>query len=301
MSLDDPFDDILNRPARQPRPPITYVCTRHGEYPENWRAFGPDRAVCPACIETGKALLGPWKQAWDQHARWQRTRAPERFRNRRLGNYRPADKTAAQALAAARQVASGNMQALALIGTVGTGKTHLGVGILAEVVRSGRTGLWVHVPSLLRDWRATFDKRSESTQEQLIETLNTPDVLVLDEVGADRADRSDWSLDQISMLIDERYRDGGAIVVTGNVSDLAAGIGGRGADRFDEMGVVIAMVGPSYRSKAADDPALQVPDDFTEPPARIEWTVCDAGVDRVEVRDRRPPGSGRQSHQELRL
>ena len=299
MSRDDPFDDILNRPARQPRPPITYVCTRHGEYPVNWRALGPDHGVCPACIETGKALLGPWKQAWHQHARWQRTRVPERFRNRRLGNYRPTGKTAAQALAAAREVAAGNMQALALIGSVGTGKTHLGVGILAEVVRAGHTGLWAHVPSLLRDWRATFDKRSESSEEQLIETLSAPDVLVLDEVGADR---SEWALNTISMLIDERYRDGGAIVVTGNLSDLAAGIGERGADRFDELGVVIAMVGPSYRSKAADDPALQVPDDFSEPPARIELTVCDAGVDRVEVRDQRPAGSqGRLAHQPLQL
>lgn len=294
----DPFDDILNRPAPQPPPPITYVCARHGEYPVNWRAHGPDRAVCPACIETGKALKAPWVQAWDQHARWQLTRVPERFRNRRLGNYRPTGKTAAQALAAAREVAGGNMQALALIGSVGTGKTHLGVGILAEVVRAGYTGLWCHVPSLLRDWRATFDKRSESSEEQLIETLSAPDVLVLDEVGADR---SEWALNTISMLIDERYRDGGAIVVTGNVSDLAAGIGERGADRFDELGVVIAMAGPSYRSKAADDHALQIPDDFTEPPERIEWTVCDAGVDRVEVRDHRPPGAGRQAHQPLRL
>lgn len=298
MSRDDPFDDILNRPARQPPPPITYVCARHGEYPVNWRAHGPDRAVCPACIETGKALKAPWVQSWDQYARWQRTRVPERFRNRRLGNYRPAHKTAAQALAAARQVASGNMQALALMGTVGTGKTHLGVGILAEVVRSGLTGLWVHVPSLLRDWRATFDKRSESTEEQLIETLNTPDLLVLDEVGADR---SEWALNTISMLIDERYRDGGAIVVTGNVSDLAAGIGERGADRFDELGVVIAMAGPSYRSKAADDPALLVPDDFTEPPERIQWVVSDAGVDRVEVRDQGPRSPGRLAHQPLQL
>lgn len=287
--------DDFDRPVRR-APPITFVCPRHGTYSPNHRAHWQDVNICPACIETGKALLVPWRQAWDQFTRWQRTRVPARFRNRRFGNYRPTSKAGAQALAAAREVAAGRMQALALIGSVGTGKSHLAIGVLAEVVRAGRSGLWVHVPSLLREWRASFDRRGEATEEQLLDLLSAPDVLVLDEVGADR---SEWALSTLSMLVDERYRSAGALIVTGNCATLAAGIGERGADRFDELGATVALTGPSYRAKAPDDPALQVPDDFTEPPARLAWIVCDAGADRIEAREHRPPGTNR--HQELRL
>ena len=259
-----------------------YTCARHGEYEPNRRNWH-DRDVCPQCIADGEAIKAPWKAAWAEYSRWQHAQIPEHFRNRRLGNYRPHTENARQALAASRELVSKRIRALALIGDVGTGKTHLSVGILAAAIREGSSGLWVHVPTLLREWRATFSKGSEQSEEQILQRLQHAQVLVLDECGA--TSRTEWELNAISMLIDERYRNGGAIVITGNLPHLAAGIGERGADRIDEMGVTLALTGASYRTRAVDDPGLKVDDDFIKPPTRIRWTVCEAGIDRVEARE----------------
>lgn len=300
MSRDDPFDNILSPPRT--RAQNTHVCSRHGEYAENYRADWQEVRVCPACLEAGKAIKGPWKQAWATYNRWQRTRVPERFRNRRFSNYRAATAEQQRALAAAQAVSADRIQAAALIGSVGTGKTHLSVAIVADAVRTGVECLWVSVPDLFREWKQTFAKGAETSEQQILDRINRADLLVLDEIGI--GNRSEWEAAQLFALIDERYRDGGRLVLTGNVHDLAAAIGDRAADRIDEMGMIVTLTGASYRSKAADDQALQADDDFTKPPGRIEWIVCDAGVDRPEdreVRDRSPSVTGKQSHQPLRL
>lgn len=297
MSRDE-TDDIFNAPV-QHRPPITYVCPRHGTYSRNVKAHWQDQHTCPACIEVGRAIKTPWQEAWTTYARWQRARIPERFGNRRLCNYRAATQEQQRALGAAQAIAQGDMQAIALIGSVGTGKTHLSVAIVADAVRAGTECLWLTVPDLFREWKATFAKGAEMTEQQIIDRIDQAKLLVLDEIGV--GNRSEWEAAQLFALVDERYREGGRLVLTGNITDLAGAIGDRAADRIEEMGTVVTLTGASYRSKAADDPALQVDDDFTKPPDRIEWTVCDAGVDRIEVRDKgpRPAFTGKASHQPL--
>lgn len=283
MSRDEIEDIFTSAPRR--REPIKFQCPRHGDYAENYRAHFTEQSICPACIEVGKAIKEPWKQAWATYDRWQRTQTPERFCNRRFTNYRAATKEQQRALTAAQAMVTNDMQALALIGAVGTGKTHLSVAIVADAVRAGVECLWVSIPDLFRQWKLTFAKGADTTEQQILDRLNRADLLVLDEIGI--GNRSEWEAAKLFELVDDRYRGGGRLVLTGNVTDLASAIGDRAADRIDEMGTVVTLTGASYRGKAADDPALQVADDFTKPPERIEWTVCDAGVDRVEVRDMR--------------
>lgn len=262
-----------------------FVCPRHGEYSFNARAHFTEMATCPGCIADGKAISRPWKEAWGTFDRWQSAGVPARFRNRRFENFHTATEEQGRALRAAKALATGDMQALALIGAVGTGKSHLSVGIVAEAVRGGAKCLWASVPDLLRTWKGTFAKGSELTEEKLLERIDAADLLVLDEIGL--GNRSEWELSALFALVDQRYREGGRLVLTGNVADLATGIGERSADRVEEMGTVLALTGQSLRSKAADDPALQIEDDFKRPVERIEWPVCEAGRDVIEERVRR--------------
>jgi DNA replication protein DnaC len=292
MKDDFDFDAPVVRQA-----PMQWVCPRHGAYAYDKQAWHTERFTCSACIAEGKPIKAAWERSWAIYSAWVHCGVPPRFRNRRFANFRPHSAQARQALDAAKALATGDIQALALIGNVGTGKTHLTTSIVAEAVRNGESCRWANVPDLLRELRATFDKRSETTTEEIIARLERPQVLVLDEIGA--ATGSTWELATLSALIDERYRNGGAIVLTGNVTELASAIGERGADRIAEMGVCLAMTGESYRSKATDDPALQVDDDITEPPASLELIYSEQGVDRRERFEKKHVASGKASHQPL--
>lgn len=292
---DDPFDNIDYKPPVKPAP-RTWTCPRHGNYTEQRQThYGP--FVCPICATDTKALKVAWGREWAVYRTWVHCGVPPRFRNRRFANFRPHSVQARHALEAAKQLVAGDIQALALIGAVGTGKSHLTTAIIADAVRKGESCKWVSVPDLLRELKATFIKGSETTTEEVLARLERPDLLVLDEIGA--ATGSTWELATLSALIDERYRNGGAIVLTGNVSDLANGIGERGADRIDEMGVCVTLTGESYRSKATDDPGLQVPDDFTEPPASIELVCNEEGIERRQRIEAQHPAAGKASHQPI--
>jgi DNA replication protein DnaC len=287
MSRDEIEDELFASAPRRIEP-AKFQCPRHGDYAPSPRAEWPNLNACPACLEAAKAIEDGWKQAWATYDRWKRTLAPERFCNRRFTNYQATTAEQLRALAAAQAVASNDMQALALIGSVGTGKTHLSVAIVADAVRAGVECLWVTVPDLFRQWKQTFAKGAETTEQQILDRINRADLLVLDEIGIDN--RSEWEVATLFDLVDTRYREGGGLVLTGNVTNLASAIGDRAADRIDEMGTIVTLTGASYRGKAADDPALKIADDFTRPPEKIERTVCHAGKDRRETRERTPPG-----------
>lgn len=253
------------------------ICPRHGSYQE-----GPyDRFACPTCKTEGNAIEKAWRASWVVWRAWQASGVPTRFRNRRFSNFRTPTKMHAAALKAAQAVAAGDMQGLALLGPVGVGKSHLGIAIAADAIRAGYVARWWNVAELLRAWRSTFERGSEIREETFLERLAAADVLILDEIGV-RA--TDWESAALTELVDIRYRDETAIVLTGNSTDIAQAIGERAADRLREMGAVLALAGASYRKQAADDLDLAIEDDFTAPPERIQWPVCDCGRDRIEIR-----------------
>ncbi len=269
-------------PAQTPVVAQTWECPRHGVYQETriareWHER-ERRFTCRQCLAEGQAQEAAYERAQAIRSAWLRSGVPHKFRNRRLSNYRITDAQSKQAVDAARALISADIQALALIGAVGRGKSHLSVAMVAEAVREGRSALWVYTPDLLRELRASYGRGAETSSDDILARLEKPDLLVLDEIGA--SSRSEWELNTLSVLIDDRYRNGGALVLTGNVASLADSIGVRGADRITEMGCTIVMLGQSYRSKAPDDAGLLVPDDFTEP-ERPHIVLSIRGVNEV--------------------
>ncbi len=259
-----------------------WTCPRHGDYqesfaPRHWHQQD-NRSICQECYKVGEAQEKDYDRLQRINATWWRSGVPPKFRNRRFSNYRAIDSQSKQALEAARSVAAADITALALIGAVGRGKSHLSVAIVAEVIRRGGSALWIYTPDLLRNLRASYAKNADTSTDEILSKLESVQLLVLDEVGASA--RSEWETNTLSVLIDERYRNDAGLVLTGNVPDLAGSVGVRGADRIAEMGCVIAMLGQSYRSKAPDDAGLLVPDDFTEP-TKPTIVLNVKGVDQI--------------------
>ena len=84
--------------------------------------------------------------------------------------------------------------------------------------------------------RRTYDADSgEDSYLAFFERLTSVDLLHIDDLGAEK--RSDWVLEQLYAIVDERYGSQRAMVVTTNLpeTDLEEQIGQRTVSRLVEM------------------------------------------------------------------
>jgi DNA replication protein DnaC len=122
-----------------------------------------------------------------------------------------------------------------LFGDVGTGKTSLAMLVSKAALEAGRSVAIYSMPRLLADIRATFDDASDRSYTELFDRLTTVDLLHLDDVGAEKS--SDWVLEQLYAIINERWQEERSIIITTNLDDdqLRAQIGPRTISRLEDM------------------------------------------------------------------
>ncbi len=123
-----------------------------------------------------------------------------------------------------------------LTGDVGTGKTTLAMLISKSALDAGRSVAIYSLPKLLARVRRTFDDApGEDSYLQLFERLTTVDLLHIDDLGAEKS--SDWVLEQLYALVNERYEGGRSILVTTNLDEakLEEQIGARTVSRLVEI------------------------------------------------------------------
>ena len=93
---------------------------------------------------------------------------------------------------------------LLFIGTPGVGKTHLAVAILNELIQRYRVrGLFVDFTELIHEIQSTFSPRSAESKFDLLNPVMNAEVLVLDELGAQKP--SEWVNDILYLILNRRY------------------------------------------------------------------------------------------------
>jgi DNA replication protein DnaC len=102
-------------------------------------------------------------------------------------------------------------------GPVGTGKTSLAILIAKAAKDAGRSYAVYPVPRLLAEIKRTFDRDASDTYMSVFRRLCTVDVLVLDDLGAEK--QTEWVLEQLYSIVNERWQDRRSIVVTTNIPD----------------------------------------------------------------------------------
>jgi DNA replication protein DnaC len=102
-------------------------------------------------------------------------------------------------------------------GTVGTGKTSLAILVAKAAKDAGRSYAVYPVPRLLAEIKRTFDRDASDTYLGFFRRLCTVDVLVLDDLGAEK--QTEWVLEQLYSIVNERWQDRRSIVVTTNIPD----------------------------------------------------------------------------------
>jgi len=72
---------------------------------------------------------------------------------------------------------------LLITGTIGTGKTHLAVGIIKELTDKGISCLFYDYRELLKEIQNSYNSTVQTTELDVLRPVFEADVLVLDELG----------------------------------------------------------------------------------------------------------------------
>ena len=194
---------------------------------------------CEACREDRRVM----------HLR-QRVRIPERFLACTLENYDfkypGAHRSLETAFVTARNFVREyphDFRGLGLLfaGPVGTGKTHLAVGILQALIAEHRvSALFCDNRQLLKAINNSYNPRVDTTESEVLKPVFEAEVLILDELGS--AKQTEWVSDMIEHILNTRYNEQRVTIITTNYPNLPVptrGLKGR-KDRVEDAAVVPA-------------------------------------------------------------
>ena len=200
-----------------------------------------------------------------------RAKIPPRYEHCSLDSYDTAFRGADRSLAAAHLMARKFVEdypvntegkGLLLSGSIGVGKTHLAVGILhALVMLKGAQSLFCDYRELLKEIQHSYNPQVAMTELQVLEPVFKAEVLVIDELGAQKP--TDWVWDTVALILNTRYNLKRTTIITTNFADRAPGtasqigdkreeslgdrIGERMRSRLSEMCVTIEISGQDLR------------------------------------------------------
>lgn len=245
-------------PAKTVNPIRMDICALHGSY-ESTRYFTSIWTGCPVC-EDAERIEREARERAEEANRQRRlavsriiaTGIPERFREIDLDGYavidNGQDKARKFALRYAAEFGSNARSAL-FLGNVGTGKTHLGCGILLHLLRAGRTNLrYSTVQSLVQRVKSTFDRGASESETQALAGFVEADLLVLDEVGVQNG--TDFERNTVYAVINGRYERRKPVIVISNlnIDELTDILGERVVDRLrEDGGQMVPFKWGSYR------------------------------------------------------
>ncbi len=187
---------------------------------------------------------------------------PARYRHCTVESFElwnPEDPTLAKTLRAVQEFVDlfpAGDKGLLLMGPVGTGKTHLAVAALQQIMREKTPpvrGRFADFTALVLEIQMTFDGSGSS--RDILQPLIQADLLVLDELGAGKT--TPWVMDLLYYLVNTRYLENRTTIFTTNFSDFARGqseslterISARIRSRLYEMCRRLELRGRDYRAE----------------------------------------------------
>ncbi len=229
---------------------------------------------CPICDDTGLKLAvradgERYAQPCECRSRLRAERLlrqsaiPRRYEHCTLEIYEPGFNRADQSLATACMMAKRFVAAypvttegrgLLLTGRMGVGKTHLAVGVLqALILEKGVRGLFCDYRELLKRIQESYNPRVAATELQILAPVFEAEVLLLDELGAQKP--TDWVWDTVALILNTRYNDKRTTLITTNYPNAPAA-GARqdqgAADRAAREETLGDRIGERMRSRLAE-------------------------------------------------
>lgn len=229
-----------------------------------------EEPYCPVCKKEEDARAEKERQKIE-HEKWQKEllekqrkfrrdnmNIPYRFKDATFDNFIAKTPKQKAALKACRAFAENfkslkeDKGGLILMGTVGTGKTHLSVAIGLDLLRQDLSVKYLTIGRLIRGVRESWNDR-EKTEEQIYSNLSYKfELLIIDEIGVQNCTDNERNI--LFEVINGRYEDKRPTILVSNLNptDLTAMVGQRIMDRIAEGGGNrIVFDWESYRQRAA--------------------------------------------------
>ncbi|MFZ0396070.1 MAG: ATP-binding protein [Terracidiphilus sp.] len=241
-------------------------------------------STCPICGGLGlvrvRSSAGLWVSRACECQEFQRderrmaaARIPERYKDYDLDGFHllhESDPTISRAYQYARKFVEAYPvdtagKGLLFTGSIGVGKTHLAVGVLRRLVRErGVKGLFSDYRELLKSIQNSYNPQVATTELELLRPVFNAEVLVLDDLGAQKP--NEWVWDTVALILNTRYNNRQTTIITTNYPDQPAGsgaktdleraareqtlgdrIGDRMRSRLAEMCISVEMKGSDFR------------------------------------------------------
>jgi DNA replication protein DnaC len=206
---------------------------------------------------------------------------PKRYATLELDGYQPGTASQTEALTAARLLAEGQIDGLALLGQPGLGKSHLLAAACREIAlrhsrvyaerraeydqaeiaqypaSAAEAGLrypsvpevprWCNVPSLIVDMRSEMSAPEQRHAERARRLRHHAALVVLDDLGRERM--SDWTGELVYALVNSRYEQELPTAVASNLTPEELRDSGYwpAISRIAEHGRLIEMQGRDHR------------------------------------------------------
>lgn len=140
-------------------------------------------------------------------------------------------------------VKCGKFCTLIMLGTVGTGKTHLACAIVREY-----GGLYKLAPNIVEEIRRAKSFTAKETEADILDEYGRAKLLVIDEIGRGVAGTDEQYM--LYQIINERYNRRKPTVLISNQTkrDFLNYIGIAAADRLTESAKTVEFKGQSYRA-----------------------------------------------------
>jgi DNA replication protein DnaC len=236
-------------------------CDKHGEY-EAKELDLCGRVVysmCPKC-EAEEAELEQAEKRQKETARLERllnvSGIPKLFERCTIDNYHVNCIDQENTLALCKSYIGmfpGCSDPLFLVGSYGTGKTHLAIAIMKRLLSMGhiKTGYYTTTMRMIRDIRGSYHHTSTETEQGIIDKYVDKDLLILDEIGVQNGTDNEKLL--IYEVLNGRYENLRPTILISNysVNEIKDYLSERVFDRLQGKNKLLAVFDwESERGKA---------------------------------------------------
>ncbi len=246
----------MSRPANSTDAEVEALRIKWDRIAPRPAAFSPERDPdCPTCgdagrVDGGSRLCPDCTGKLMDQARWNLCGLPQDTLNsKRLelfswGALRQGQRVRRAIMEWAEGVAP---PWLALVGPLGTGKTHLAIGLLMAALERGESVVFHRIDSLLGSLKASMGNDDWGFDDEFRRLCTIP-LLVIDDLAG--VSFSQWEADTLFALLDSRYRERRLTVCTMDVEPRLFPLD-RVASRLCDVSVcqAVGLDGDDYRKR----------------------------------------------------